>query len=264
MISTRFQTIYQVICASFCVIVVISNILSAKMVALPFFALGIPAGLITYPLTFLLTDLVTEIFGVKKAKLMIYIALAMSLLSFGMIQLALLLPEREFDEQKAFQAVLGLSGLRIVSSLISYVVAQLIDIRLYAAIKKWAGSKSLWLCNNGSTCLSQIADTVIIDLVFLWWGLGMTMKEVAPIMFFSYAYKAFFSFACTPLFYFLVFLIRRNRRMFNFSKTQAIPIAKDQLYAVRLRSFKKTLYSLQRGDASTEGRTVTATSSTVG
>lgn len=227
MIKSRIlQTLYQVICASFCVIVVISNILSAKMIALPFFALSIPAGLITYPLTFLLSDLVTEVFGARRAKLMVYIALAMSLLSFGMIQIALLLPESGFDEHKAFQAVLGLSGLRIFSSLLSYLTSQLVDIQLYAAIKKWTGPKFLWLRNNGSTCISQIVDTVMIDLIFLWWGLGMTMAEVAPIMLFSYAYKAFFSVACTPIFYFLVFLIRGGwqsvKQVFSFSNT--IPI----------------------------------------
>lgn len=206
--SRKLQAIYQMICASFCVIVVVSNILSAKMVTLPYLALSIPAGLITYPLTFLLSDLVTEIFGAARAKLMVYIALAMSLLSFGMIQVALLLPEGGFDEQKSFQAVLGLSGLRIFSSLISYLTSQLIDIQLYAAIKQWTGPKFLWLRNNGSTCVAQIVDTVMIDLIFLWWGLGMTMSQVAPIMLFSYVYKALFSVACTPIFYFLVFLIR--------------------------------------------------------
>jgi queuosine precursor transporter len=224
--SRMLQAIYQVICASFCVIVVISNILSAKMVTLPYLALSIPAGLITYPLTFLLSDLVTEIFGAKRAKLMVYIALAMSLLSFGMIQIALLLPESGFDEQKAFQAVLGLSGLRIFSSLISYLTSQLVDIQLYAAIKKWTGPKFLWLRNNGSTCVSQIVDTVMIDLIFLWWGLGMSMAEVVPIMLFSYAYKAFFSVACTPIFYFLVFLIRGRwqsvNQVFSFSNTLTI------------------------------------------
>lgn len=205
------QAIYQVICASFCVIVVISNILSAKMAALPLLPLAIPAGLIIYPLTFLLSDLVTELFGARRAKLMVYIALAMSLLSFGLIQAALLLPESGRDEQKAFETVLGLSGLRIFSSLVSYITSQLVDIQLYAAIKRWTGPKFLWLRNNGSTCVSQIVDTVMIDLLFLWWGLGMTMAEVAPIMLFSYAYKAFFSAACTPIFYLLVFLIRGKR-----------------------------------------------------
>jgi uncharacterized integral membrane protein (TIGR00697 family) len=206
--SSSLQILYQMICASFCIIVVISNILSAKMVALPLLMLSIPAGLLIYPLTFLLSGLVTEIFGARRAKRMVYIALAMNLLSFGMIQIALLLPESEVDEQRVFQAVLGLSGLRIFSSLISYITSQLLDIQLYAAIKRWTGPNFLWLRNNGSTCVSQIVDTVLIDLIFLWWGLGMTMVAVAPIMLFSYVYKTFFSVACTPLFYFLVFLIR--------------------------------------------------------
>lgn len=227
----RLPVLYQTLCASFCVIVVISNILSAKMISLPWFALDIPAGLVTYPLTFLLSDLVTEIFGARKAKLMVYIALAMSLLSFGMIQIGLLLPSN--DDQSAFQAVLGLSGLRIFSSLVSYVTSQLVDIQLYAAIKRWTGPKFLWVRNNGSTCISQIVDTVMIDIIFLWWGLGMTMSEVAPIMIFSYAYKAFFSIACTPLFYLLVFFIRGKwsgvKRLFSFDPKKSplqVPLAK--------------------------------------
>lgn len=206
--SNKFHVLYQVLVASFCVIVVTSNILSAKMVALPFLALSIPAGLVTYPLTFLLSDLVTEIFGAKRAKLMVYIALAMSLLSFGMIQIALILPESSLGEEKAFQIILGLSGLRIFSSLTSYIISQLVDIQLYAAIKRMTGPKFLWLRNNASTCISQMVDTVLIDLIFLWWGLEMSMQEVIPIMVFSYLYKAFFSVACTPFFYFLVFLIK--------------------------------------------------------
>ena len=206
--APKTQVLYQTISASFCVIVVLSNILSAKMVILPFLAISIPAGLVTYPLTFLLSDLVTEIYGAKMAKMMVYIALGMNLLSFGIIQLGILLPTAGIEEQKAFDGVLGLSGLRIFSSLISYLTSQLVDIKLYAAIKRWTGSKFLWLRNNASTCISQLVDTVMIDLIFLWWGLGMNMVEILPIMIFSYLYKAFFSVASTPLLYIFVFLIR--------------------------------------------------------
>jgi len=206
--SRSLHALYQTICASFCVIVVVSNILSAKIVTLPLFAFSIPAGLIVYPLTFLLTDLVTEIFGARRAKLMVYIALGMSLLSFGIMQIGLLFPAGTCEEQKAFQTVLGLSGLRIFSSLVSYITSQIVDIRLYAVIKQWTGPKFLWLRNNGSTFVSQIVDTVIIDLLFLWWGLKMPIAEVFSIMLFSYAYKVFFSMACTPLFYLSVFFIR--------------------------------------------------------
>lgn len=207
--APALRTLYQVLCASFAVIVVISNIISVKMVKLPFFAdFSIPAGLITYPLTFLVSDLVTEIYGAQRAKLMVYIALGMNLLGFGIIQLALAVPAHTAAEQTAFAAILGLSGLRIFSSLAAYLVAQIVDIQLYAWIKKMTGLRFLWLRNNGSTCVSQIVDTVIVDVIFLWWGLGMGMAEVLPIMVFSYAYKAFFSVANTPLFYLCVYLVR--------------------------------------------------------
>jgi uncharacterized integral membrane protein (TIGR00697 family) len=193
---------------------VLSNILSAKMIALPFLPLTIPAGLITYPLTFFLSDLVTEIFGAKRARLMVYIALMMNLFSFGIIQLGLFLPATTTEGQQAFQIILGLSGLRIFSSLISYITSQIIDIQLYAAIKRWTGPKFLWLRNNGSTCFSQLVDTVMIDIIFLWWGLGMSWNEVVPIMIFSYLYKAFFSIASTPLFYLSVFMMRKGKALF--------------------------------------------------
>lgn len=204
------QTLYQNICAAFCVIVVVSNIISAKMVSLPYFDFTIPAGLIIYPLTFLLSNLVTEFFGPKKAKLMVYTAFGMSLLSYFMIQTALILPTGVTGTQNAFQIVLGLSGLRVISSLTAYLIAQIADIQVYAWIKRWNNTHFLWLRNNGSTCISQMIDTVVVDLIFLYWGLGMEMGQVFPIMLFSFCYKAIFSLFCTPFFCFCVYMIRNK------------------------------------------------------
>ncbi|MBA2728738.1 MAG: queuosine precursor transporter [Parachlamydiaceae bacterium] len=208
--SSIQRILLQVISTAFCVIVVMSNIISAKMIQMPFMPnFVIPAGLITYPLTFLLSDLVTEFYGAKKAKLMVYIALGMSLLSFGIIQLALMLPESIPGSQTAFQEVLGLSGLRIFSSLAAYLVAQIVDIQIYAKIKSWTGTRFLWLRNNGSVWISQGVDTVIIDIVYLYWGLGMSWADVAPIMALSLIYKSAFSVVNTPVLYLCVYLVKR-------------------------------------------------------
>lgn len=198
---------YHVISAAFCTIVIISNIISAKMVQLPF-GFILPAGLLTYPLTFLISDFVTEIYGSKKARSMVYLTLMMNLLSFGIIYLSLNLPSISESENIAFKVVLGLSGLRIFSSLVAFLVAQIVDIQLYALIKHYTGLKFLWLRNNGSTCISQIVDTVTIDMIYLYWGLGLSLEHVMPIMLASYTYKAFFSFACTPLFYLSISLTK--------------------------------------------------------
>src|SRR5690349_9286963 len=134
--SKKLVTLYQVICAAFCSIVVLSNIFSAKMVPLLFFPFSIPAGLFVYPLTFFLSDFVTEIYGAKRAKGMIYTALGMSLLSFILIQAVLLLPNAEIQQQRAFESVLCLSSLRIFSSLAAYMASQIIAICMYALIKR--------------------------------------------------------------------------------------------------------------------------------
>jgi len=205
------SSLYQIISAAFCVIVVVSNIISAKMVAisLPFADnFSVPAGLITYPLTFLLSDLVTEVFGAKKAKFMVYIAFAMSLLSYAIIQVALFLPSHS-GQTEAFSEILGTSSLRIFSSLTAYLISQVVDIQVYAWIKGLTGVRFLWLRNNGSTCISQLIDTVVIDLIFLYWGLGMALGDVMSIILFSFAYKACFSVANTPLFYLCVFLVKK-------------------------------------------------------
>ncbi|MFI5342746.1 MAG: queuosine precursor transporter [Chlamydiales bacterium] len=208
--SITSQTFYQNISAAFCIIVVMSNIISAKMVSLPYFDLTIPAGLMIYPLTFLLSNLVSEIFGPKKAKLMVYTAFGMSLLSFSLIQFALILPTKAPESQNAFHTLLGLSGLRVLSSLTAYLITQIVDIQIYAWIKRWTKARFLWLRNNGSTCISQMIDTIVIDLIFLYWGLGMEMGQVFLVMLFSFAYKAIFSLLCTPLYYFCVLMMRRH------------------------------------------------------
>ncbi len=218
------EKIYHAMSAAFCVLVVLSNIISAKMVVLPYVGLLIPAGLVTYPLTFLLSDLVTEFFGPKKATFMVYITLGMNLLSFGIIELALWLPAHIEGEHNAFKMILGASGLRIFSSLTAYAIAQLADIQLYALIKKWTGPRLLWLRNNGSTCISQLIDTVAIDIIFLYWGLNMEIQQVVPIMIFSYAYKALFSVATTPLFYCCVFIFRKHCKSDNQLSAQNVSL----------------------------------------
>lgn len=205
------DVLFPIICAAFCVVVVISNIISSKFIMLPFFVdFAIPAGLITYPLTFLLSDLATELYGSKKAKHMVYTALGMTVLGYVIIKIALILPSANNEQQQAFDAVLGLNGLIITASLTAFAIAQVMDIQIYASIRKLTGDKYLWLRNNGSTLPSQIADTIAVNLIHLWYGLGMELGVVISIMIFSYSYKAIFSIMYTPLFYLCVWLAKRK------------------------------------------------------
>ncbi|MCB1111293.1 MAG: queuosine precursor transporter [Chlamydiales bacterium] len=204
------QILYLMLCVSFTLVVVLSNVLSGNMISLAYANCCVPAGLLTYPLTFLLSDLVSEVYGAKKATKMVYLALSVNLACFCLIEAVLFL----YPVADARREMLNLGALRIFASLSAYLVAQTTDIQLYSIIRKWSGEKWLWLRNNCSTCLSQMLDTFIIDMIFLYWGMGMEIRDVAPIMCISYCYKAFFSVLCTPLLYLFLHLIKNMNRMF--------------------------------------------------
>lgn len=175
------------------------------MILLPFFKdFSIPAGLLVYPLSFFLCDLITEIYGTIQAKKMVYLAFGLSLLSCLIITVTLFAPSPTRENYQQFQDVFGLSGILLVASLIAYIVSQTIDIQIYAIIKLWTGEHHLWLRNNGSTWIAQLVDTVIVNFIHLYLGVGMKISEVIFIVLFSYTYKCFSSIAMTPFFYFAV------------------------------------------------------------
>lgn len=208
--------LYTVICAAFSVLVVVSNVISAKMLHIPFLGeFSIPAGLIIYPLTFLLSDLATELYGSKKAKQMIYISLGLSIFTYGLFEFVMWLPTLDSTTQIAFEAVFGVNGILIFSSLIAYVIAQILDVQLYAYFKNMTGEKMLWFRNNGSTLTSQVVDTIVVNTIYLYWGLHMPLELVVQVIVFSYAYKAAFSIANTPLFYLLVYLTKWKYELRN-------------------------------------------------
>lgn len=209
-LSGKSLALYQGVSALFCTTVVVSNLISAKMVQLPLFeGFSVPAGLLTYPLTFILSDLATELFDSRLAKQMVYHALGASLLAYALIMLAMWLPGSEHEASLAFREVFGWNGLIVSASLTAFVTAQLLDVRLYAWIKQWTGDHHLWLRNNGSTLLSQFVDTLLVNIIHLYLGRGMPMNTVVQIMLFAYTYKALLSMINTPLYYFLVSYSKR-------------------------------------------------------
>lgn len=199
---SRQELLYLVLSSFFCVILISSNLITSKLFHAPFFpSIALPCGIITYPLTFVLSDLVTELFGLRRAKLMIYIGFVMTLLTQGIIQMAIWLPAAEASQQAAFESTFGFSFVAIVSSLTAYLTGQILDVYLYTWCRLWTKGKYLWLSNNVSTMLSQIVDTAVVNLLLLHWGMGISLYAVSQVIFIDYLYKIACSSASTPLFY---------------------------------------------------------------
>ena len=156
----------------------ISCLITCNLIFLKFFSLDIPflnltftqsVGLIAYPITFLITDIISEIYGQKKANYLVVSGIISSIIVLGLIFLADLLPatnwsipENKKVDNEVFHLVFGQFGIAMAASLFTYLVCQLIDIRVFHFWKKLTKGKYLWLRNNFSTITSQLVDTFLI------------------------------------------------------------------------------------------------------
>jgi hypothetical protein len=112
--------------------------------------------------------------------------------------------------QHAFDSVFSMQGILLFGSMSAYMVAQLLDVRLYHFWKKLTNGRYLWLRNNGSTVISQFVDTAIVNSIFFYLGLGMDIWIGIQIMLTIYFYKVLIALIDTPLIYASVFFLRKK------------------------------------------------------
>lgn len=220
---SRYEQVYLVLAALFVVTLVLTNIIGIKLFRAPFnpdFALT--TGILTYPATFLFTDLVSEIYGKKRADFMVIVGFFMSLMMLAIVQLALFVEPHPYwvpsegafyatagEYQMAYKSVFALNGVLLVGSMLAYLCAQLVDNYLYHFWKNLTKGKHLWLRNNGSTWISQLVDTLIVNSILFFIGFGMDFGTGFKIMGTIYLYKLVIAVSDTPFIYLGVYVIKR-------------------------------------------------------
>jgi uncharacterized integral membrane protein (TIGR00697 family) len=144
----------------------IANVVSAKIVT--FGGLVIPAAIVAYPLTFLMTDIIGEIWGKEQANETVKLGFICQLISLILIGLAIILPVAPFaDNQAEFKGIMAQSFRVVAASLVAYYCSQSWDVWVFHKIRE-KGTGNKWLRNNLSTMTSQIIDTAIfITIAFI-------------------------------------------------------------------------------------------------
>ena len=177
---------------------IVANIVSAKVVS--FWGLVIPAAIVAYPLTFLMTDVIGEIWGREEANRTVKLGLICQLLSLVLIGLSIVLPVAPFaDNQAEFQSIMGQSFRVVAASLAAYMLAQLNDVYIFHKLKEKTNGKHKWLRNNLSTMISQLLDTAIfITIAFIG-----TVPNIWVMIFSQYLIKFIYALLDTPFFYLL-------------------------------------------------------------
>ena len=223
--APRAEQAYVVLAAAFSVVLVLTNVVGVKLFTFDYFGLldepiTLTSGIVTYPLTFLFTDVVSELYGRKRADFMVILGFFLSLLMLGIVALVSGLPGSEvwvnrelgFTDvegmQTAFETVFTLPGVLVAASMTAYLTAQLLDNRLFHFWRRVTKGKYLWLRNNGSTVISQFIDTIIVNSIFLGWGMGLEAEVVWSIILANYACKVCLAALDTPLIYLSVHFLR--------------------------------------------------------
>lgn len=203
--------IFLILAALFIAALITCNLVANKFVTvdLGFKSFVVSAGVIPYPLTFLITDILSEIYGRRHTTVVVFSGFFASLLVLLILYLGHLFPAIDGSPVNDFQfdTVFQNSWRVISSSMIAYLVAQFVDVRVFHLIKRKTKGKYLWLRNNLSTIFSQLVDTTLVVTV-IFWGLK-EVDELIPLIGDGWLFKALFAAADTLIIYPIIFLIRR-------------------------------------------------------
>lgn len=206
--------IYFTLGALFICALVVSNLIFQKFFYWNFFGLytfEISVGILPYPITFLITDTVSEIFGKKKANLMVTAGIFASLFSLLIVYVARVVPATTWSPvcDDLFTTVFGATALAVFASMIAYLFAQYVDIQIYHFWKRLTKGKHLWLRNNFSTFLSQFIDT--FSVLFLLCSFGLIAWDLfGGLLLGGFLFKVLIAAIDTPFLYLGVGLLRRR------------------------------------------------------
>jgi len=179
----------------------------------PISAIEHTCGMLTFPVTFLITDLINEYYGKLAARRVAYIGLAMALFVFCVINIAQAmpyLPAAYNVTESNFNAIFASAKGMYVASMFAYIIGQLSDIAIFGLLKRATRGKAIWLRATGSTVISQLIDSFVVSFIafYLWRKLfpdpanaPAPFSDILKIATTGYALKFVIAIALTPLIY---------------------------------------------------------------
>ena len=202
--------LYLVLSGIFIASLVTCNLIANKFVTvdLGFKVFIVSAGILPYPLTFLVTDLISELYGQRKANLVVFSGFIASL--FVLLFLWLggqfnSIPDSLVNDQ-IYNSVFQNAWRLIAASMIAYLFAQFVDVRIFHFWKKLTNGKHLWLRNNGSTIASQLVDTtLVICILFVGvWNADQILSAIID----GWIFKMLMALLDTPIIYCIIYLLK--------------------------------------------------------
>ena len=224
------KNIYLLLAGLFITSLVVSNLifqkffywypLNLKVLGNSLFELSV--GILPYPITFLITDLISEIYGKKRANQVVVTGIFASFFSMGILLIANEVPAIKNSpiDDETFNQVFALSPIAALASMIAYLLAQFVDILIYHFWKNLTQGKMLWLRNNFSTFSSQLIDTVLVVGLLSIFGV-LEWKLFWGLVISGFLFKIIVAALDTPLLYLFVGIFRKT---FDLKPTDEVEI----------------------------------------
>ncbi|WP_405573576.1 queuosine precursor transporter [Winogradskyella sp. Asnod2-B02-A] len=174
----------------------------------------ISVGILPYPITFLITDLISEIYGKKRANDIVVVGIFASLFSLLIIYTASNMPATDWSyvDNAMFKTVFGNTSLAVFASMLTYLFAQFVDIQIYHFWKRLTKGKHLWLRNNFSTWFSQFVDTFTIVTLLCSFGI-IDWVNFKGLLISGFLFKVIVALFDTPFLYLGVYLFRKRFKL---------------------------------------------------
>ncbi len=203
---TRHSSWFLLVTALFVTCLIVSNITAVKLIDVG--GLVLPAAVIVFPLSYILGDVLTEVYGFARARQVIWLGFLCNLLAVAAIAVAGALPAAGFwDGQDAFDRILGATPRILAASFAAYLVGELVNSYVLARLKLATEGRHLWLRTIGSTLIGQLLDSaVFITLAFA--GI-MPVEALATAVVTQWLVKSAYEALATPLTYAAVGFLKR-------------------------------------------------------
>lgn len=222
------QRVFLVLAAIQIASLIVANMIGVKLFSFRVFGEGksFPeviehtAGMLPFPVTFLVTDLVNEFYGKKAARFIAWVSFGMALFGFVLVSIARAMPTLEgipgTADARSFELIFGGSSVMTLCSIIAFLFGSLLDIAVFGFFKRVTQGKMVWLRATGSTVVSQLFDSFVITILYFQVAQGLMGNQVASFDFVlntaitGYFLKFVIAVALTPFMYGGRALIRRG------------------------------------------------------
>ncbi len=198
--------------ALFIASLVTCNLIANKFVRvdLGFATFNVSAGVLPYPLTFLITDILSEVYGRKRTNAVVASGFFATLLVLLILYMGHSFPALDNSpvSEEEYASVFRNSWRVISASMLAYLGAQFLDVRLFHFWKRLTNGKKLWFRNNFSTMISQFVDTVLVTTVIF---IGIEDFEfISGLIWDGWLFKVLFAAADTVVIYIVVYFFRKS------------------------------------------------------